>query len=508
MEKNQRKVGVVLSYVLLILNAVVGFIYVPILLHYMGKNEYGLYQTMGSLLATFVILDFGLPATVIRYYSRYKSLNDEEGMENILALCSRMFAVLTAILLVAGSIMYFFLDDMYASSLTASELKSAKIIFIILLANILFTLPTQIFNAIITAYERFVFLKLSAIIQVVLQPIAVILLMQKSPYAVTLVAVYTISNFLLVAARVYYCFAKIKIKIKMHYFDKELFKSIISYSFFIFLNVIIDQVFWRSNQIILSIVASTAAVATYSIAYQISYNYMTLSTAISGVFLPRVTEMVTNNEPRKSLSDLFIKAGRVQFLLLSCVLSGFILFGRQFINVWAGNGFEETYLITLLLIVPFTVDLIQNLGLIILQALNKFRFKVYVFLGIAILNVALAVPLAQRYGGTGCAVATGSTFFIGNAFIMNYYYAKYIGLDIKRFWKEIFKIFLPTVGCMFLGMFLNYISLPNQIIDLGIKIIIYASIYLVAVWLFAMNNYEKDLVMGPVNKIKRRFAKG
>ena len=137
MEKNQRKIGVVLSYVLLILNAVVGFIYVPILLYYMGKNEYGLYQTMGSLLATFVILDFGLPATVIRYYSRYKSLNDEEGMENILALCSRIFAVLTAILLVAGSIMYFFLDDMYASSLTASELKSAKIIFIILRSSYL-----------------------------------------------------------------------------------------------------------------------------------------------------------------------------------------------------------------------------------------------------------------------------------------------------------------------------------------------------------------------------------
>ena len=46
---NELKIGILLSYTNILLNAVLGFIYVPILLHYIGKSEYGLYQLMGSL---------------------------------------------------------------------------------------------------------------------------------------------------------------------------------------------------------------------------------------------------------------------------------------------------------------------------------------------------------------------------------------------------------------------------------------------------------------------------
>ena len=80
---NERKIGILLSYTNILLNAVLGFIYVPILLHYIGKSEYGLYQLMGSLIAYFSVMDFGLSATVIRFYTKYKALKDYRGMENL-----------------------------------------------------------------------------------------------------------------------------------------------------------------------------------------------------------------------------------------------------------------------------------------------------------------------------------------------------------------------------------------------------------------------------------------
>ena len=83
---NQRKIGIFLSYLNILLLAVLGFIYVPILLHYIGKNEYGLYQLIGSLIAYFSIMDFGLTAAVTRFYTKYKALKDQVGMENILAI--------------------------------------------------------------------------------------------------------------------------------------------------------------------------------------------------------------------------------------------------------------------------------------------------------------------------------------------------------------------------------------------------------------------------------------
>ena len=48
---NERKAGVVLSYISMALHIIIGLIYVPILLHYLGKSQYGVYQLMGSLIA-------------------------------------------------------------------------------------------------------------------------------------------------------------------------------------------------------------------------------------------------------------------------------------------------------------------------------------------------------------------------------------------------------------------------------------------------------------------------
>ena len=65
---NERKIGIVISYINVILHSVVGFIYVPLLLYYIGKSEYGLYQLIGSFIAYFSIMDFGLTAAVVRFF--------------------------------------------------------------------------------------------------------------------------------------------------------------------------------------------------------------------------------------------------------------------------------------------------------------------------------------------------------------------------------------------------------------------------------------------------------
>ena len=81
----------------------------------------------------------------------------------------------------------------------------------------------------------------------------------------------------------------------------------------------------------------------------------------------------------KIISNLFINIGRWQYFLLATVSSGFFIFGKVFIGFWAGKGFEDAYWITLLIIIPFTIDLIQNIGLSILQAQNKYDFRAKVY---------------------------------------------------------------------------------------------------------------------------------
>lgn len=491
---SERKLGIALSYLNLLLHTAIFFLYVPILLHYIGKSEYGLYQLIGSLIAYFGIMDFGLTNAIVRFYARYRALQDQIHMENLLAVSLRLYGVVAGVMLAVGGCCYLFLDEIFGKSMTGQELLSAKQLFLLLLFNVTVTLTTMLFRAVINAEEKFLFLKGTELLQLVLQPVLVVLILQEYPHAFSVALVQTILNCILILARVYYCFVHLHISIRFHGWDWDLLRDFRKLALSIFAVGLIDQVFFRTNQVILGIIDGTGAVAVYSVAALIYMNYMSLSTAISGVYLPHVTAMIAHRAPLAEISALFVQIGRAQYFLLLLVLTGFIIFGRQFIQLWAGKDFLPAYCMTLLIIVPFTVDLIQNVGLAILQALNQYDFRAKVYLGMGIVNLILAIPLGMHWGGTGCAFATGLCMFLGNGLIMNWYYSRIVGLDIAGFWKQIGKITFVGLLCLAIGFILNSWLVSDSLLLLGGKMLVYVLVYAGCMWKLVMNADEKGLV--------------
>lgn len=488
---SNRRIGALLSYLNIFIQAVLGFVYVPLLLHYMGKHEYGLYQLMGSIVAYLAIMDFGLSATTVRFYSKYKALQDTIKMENLLALMQRIYVIIIGIMLLVGAVIYHFLDIIFANGLTAAELVQAKHIFLLLMVNVGVTLFGLLYQSVINSNERFIFLRGLSTIQLIVQPLAVIAVMQQWPTALAMVAVLTVMNLIMVMIKIWYAYSRLKVKIVFHYFDKDIFNQAKVLAFAVFCVAVADQIFWKTNQIILGAMWGTAEVAVYSIASLIYMNYMALSLAISGVFLPHVTEMVTNRASNTDLSDLMIKIGRLQTYLLGLVLGAFIVFGRQFIRLWAGDSFLDAYIITIIILIPFTIDLIQNIGLSIMQAKNVFGFRARVYGLLALINIGAAIPMAYYGRGIGAALASGIALFIVNAICMNWYYAYQLHLDIKRFWQSVSSIIISTliltgIGCIAVE-FVSLVSWQWLIVGIMLFTIILFGLY----YLFSFNEYEK-----------------
>jgi O-antigen/teichoic acid export membrane protein len=501
---NQRKIGIVISYINIALHALIGFAYVPLLLHYIGQSEYGLYQLIGSLIAYFSVMDFGLSHTVVRFYARYLALDDRRNMENILAVALRAYGVITLGLFLVGAICYFFLPELFGASMTREELLHAQDIFLLLLLNIVLTISTMIFRAVINAHECFLVLKGMETVQLVLQPIMVVLLLTRYPSAYSVALVQTLLNVPLIAVRIWYCFAVLRIRIVYHYFNRELWAEFKKLAGSLFIVAIIDQIFWKTNQVVLGVYSGTAAVAVYSISSIIYMNYMSLSVAISGVFLPLVSQMVAVDAPRRDFTALMVKIGRLQYLLLALIASGFIIFGREFILLWAGASFADAYWITLLIILPFTVDLIQNIGNSILQAMNRYDYCAKVLAFTAVLNLLCVVPMAQRYGGIGCALVTGAAMLLSNGFIMNRFYYREIGLDIPLFWREIIKISLPLVPLCVLGFVANdAVGAQGKLVLLA-KILLYTLLYCLVAYRFTLNEEEHARLRNVLGRLRGR----
>lgn len=501
MSINQRKAGVLLSYALTLINILVGFIYLPLLIYFLGQDEYGLYQLMGSFLVYLSLFDFGLSNTVTRYYSKFIALKDEKGKENLLFFSTVIYLILTLIVVSVGIILYFYLDEIFNNSLSTSEIATAKKMYIVILITVAITILTSVFNSIINSNEKFVFLRLLSIVQTILRPIIVFAVFSVEASALIVVIVQAFINIVGVILKIYYSLNKLKVKIRFHYWDTLLLKEMARYSFFIFITVLMDQIFWKSDQVILGVVVGTASVAVYSIGSQIVMYYMNLSTAMSGVFLPNITKRVTENVSNNELTSIFIKVGRLQYILLGAVLIGFILFGDEFISFWVGDSFREAYYITLIIMIPFTIDLIQNMGLTILQAKNMYGFRAVVFLGMSIFNLAMSIPLAIHYGGIGTAIATGISYLIGNGIIMNVYYYKKLRLDVISFWKEMGKLSIPMSISFILGYLIREIPLGDSIMFFLIKILLFSIVFGIIIWKLGMNKYEKNLILPPLNKL-------
>ena len=265
-----------------------------------------------------------------------------------------------------------------------------------------------------------------------------------------------------------------------------------------------NNIYWGTGQFILGMVSGTIQVAIYAIAMQFMNMYMQFSNAISGVLLPKVTMMVANGATKIELTNLMIKIGRLQYIVIGYILVMFFLVGKEFIYLWAGENYLSAYPMILILMIGLLIALVQNAGIAILQAMNLNRYRMTAYTIIAVINIFTSVVLAKMYGGLGCAISTAVALLISTGLIMNRYYHKRIGIDIPLFWKNIIHM-MPSafILIVLVEIFQMNISLEYSWLYFVIKVIIYTLIYMILMYFIGMNGYEKNLCRNAICKVLR-----
>lgn len=506
---NQLKAGAALNYVSICLNMVVGLIYTPYMLRMLGQSEYGLYSLAASIIAYLTVLDLGFGNAIVRYTAKFRAEGKQREQEEMFGMFFILYIGIGVIAMIAGSVLSLNVENMFSRAMTDTEVSRTRIMLWLMTFNLAFTFPMSIWGSIMSAYERFVFQRIVSIIRSVLNPVVMILLLVVGYKAVAMVVVTTLFNVATLLVNWWYCKYRLTIKVRFAKFKWAFLKEVSIYSFWIFLNAIMDRIYWSTGQFVLGIYKGSVAIAIYAVAIQLESMYMMFSTAISSVFLPKVTSMVTKGSSDEEISDLFIRTGRIQYIVMAYILSAFVVFGKQFIILWAGDDYADAYYLTLMFFVPLTVPLIQNLGILILQARNQMKFRSMLYIVIALCSLGLSIYLAQIYGGYGCAFATGMALLIGQGLIMNIYYQKKQRINIKVFWWEILKMSIVPAVFIVVGLYaLNHFEPSNMtVLDFAKYLILYTVLYIPLFLIFSINKEEKDLLLYPVLLIIRRVVR-
>jgi len=506
MKKDQVKAGALLSYANLLVGNLIPFIYTPIMLRLLGRSEYGLYGIAHSIMGYLALLNFGIGGTIIRYLSKYRAEGNLDGERRIFGLFIKIYSVIGALILLAGTVLSFNLG-FYGRSLTADEMVLLRRLVLLMTINSAVFMPFNVYSSVIIAHEQFIFSKLVAMISSIITPCVNLAMLFCGFGSVGLVLAATGLNFVTYAIYLAYTHKRLNLKPIFAKTEDGILKEILSFSLFVFFAQIVDILYWSTDKLIIGWAIGSAMTAVYNIGASFNGYITSLSTAVSGVLMPRVTTMAVKDTPPAEFTELFIKVGRLQFVIISFIVSAFVAFGRQFIALWAGEGYEQAYYVALLTMIPVTVPLIQNTGLNILYALNKHQFRSVVYACIAIINVGLTFWWVEKYGIVGAAMATCAAYLVGNIVIINIYYHKKIGLDIPLFWKNIVSM-CPVMIVMGASWWfiIDAISVTNWLVFFGLAIV-YSVVYCLLAYRFMMNSYEKGLLAAPVKRVWSKFRR-
>lgn len=504
MHINQRKAGVILSYAGEIVKILVNLVYTPIMLRLLGQSEYGLYQLVYSVVSYLSLLSLGFGSSYLRFYSRYKAQNDEDGVAKLNGMFILIFCSISVICILCGTVMVGNIRTIFGTGLTESEYATAKVLMELLIINLALTFPNSVFNCSITAHEKFLFQKLLILLQNLFSPFLTLPLLIMGYGSIGMVSVTTFLTFVLLISNMFYCFKELHVRFAFHGLKISLFKEMWVFTFFIFLNQIIDQINWSVDKFLLGRFAGTTAVAVYGVGGQINTLYLQFSSSVSNVFVPKVNRIVAETNDNNQLTRLFTKVGRIQFMVLGLILSGFVFLGIPFVKIWAGSEYSASYAVALLLIIPVTVPLIQNLGIEIQRAKNMHKARAVVYLVIAIANVFISIPLIKLMGPAGAALGTAISLIAGNIIFMNWYYHARIGMNMIYFWKEIAKFIPALIAPCVVGFFIMKFANITGLVKLGVFAIVYTVVYGLSMYFLGMNEEEKQLVMGPIRKILRK----
>lgn len=502
-----RKIGVILSNILMAVEIASTFFFTPFLIRTLGRAEYGIYQLIVSVTAYLALLDLGVGNSVIRYMSKYRADKDDVSQRKFLGVTTVYYLLIGILVLIIGSVLKGFLPSFFEVGLTGDEILLAKRLFSVTMLTTAVSLMTSGFANAVLAYERFDISKGSMIFLTVVKIFAsvVVLKLGFSSFGVVIV-----NFFVTLASRiiyVLYVLFKLKIIPVFKGIEPAFIKEIIGYSMFVLLQLAASNINAMSDQILLASFAKSASViiAVYGVGAQILQYFKTVGSHFTSVLMPGLVRLVEGGATSKDYEKEMIRVGRIVFMVLALVWTVFAVCGRDFVILWAGEEYSQAYFVALAIMFPTLFSYAEGVGYQLLQAMKKHKIPSIIQVVSALLNIILTILLIKWRPLEGAVIGSFIALFVCELVVMNVMYKKQIGISLTAYFRGMLKGTLPSlVVSAGAGALFNAVNpLSFGWIRFLTNCAVVCVIYGVLMVLFGMNSYEKRLLFKPLKRILR-----
>lgn len=498
-----RKIGVVLSYILMIFEVLSTLLLTPFIIRTLGQAEYGVYKLVVAINAYLLLLDLGVGNAIIRYVAKYKIEKDEIKERQFLAVILVFYFIVAIAAIGIGCVLVAIFPTVFSKGLSDKEILLGQVLLSITMLNSAVTLGTAAYNNILIAYEKFAVSRVASIIQIIIRMILTYIVLILGWGSIGIVIVNLLMTILCRGYFIIYVNWIIKLKPLFKGIRLTFIKDIVIYSSFVLLQMIATQINSSVDQIMIGSLVKDSAIilGVYGVGTQIVQYFQSIGSAFTGVLMPGVVKLVENGAKSEELMNEMIRIGRIIFMVLSLIWCGFVVNGKEFVALWAGKTNIQAYAVAVILMFAYIFILTESIGSQILWAMNRHKEQAILKVVIVLLNIVFTAMLIKWDPLIGATIGTFVSLVLGDIVVMNLIFKKKIGINLKYYYSEIFKGISP---CLLLtsivgGFFAKL--LPVGWAWLCLKIVIMMLAYGGTLLIFGMSEYEKGLYKAIINKL-------
>lgn len=490
--------GVVWQTMVNIVNAIYGFVAVPILINYFGKAEYGLIGLAMSVNVYMRLMDMGFNSTNVRFFSTWLSKKEHDklkrGFQTSLSFYGTIGLINTIILLGIA----FFSESIF--NVTPEQDEILKHLFYILAVSAFCSWFSSCFDQLIKSTENVAWLQKRSLITKLLM-VAVLVATVCGKLSIELYYALTC-----LAALVIVPLSVKKIKVEAPYisflpkWDWTLLKEMLPYCMNIFSFSLFQFSFYNLRPVFLGMQGSVESVADYRILNGIVHIVVVMGGAFTGVLLPSTSKVVATNNLNAFYKVAYNGTKYVSILLCFCCF-GMMTIGSEALTIYVGE--EYLYLIPWL-----NVWLLCTLGShnqaisSLILAGNDVRALSYSSAAASIVGLILSWLLIPSYQIGGVCIAFVVYIIMQMLFYYCYYWPKKMKINsLKVFTYD----FAPYV---LLGLLL-YIALQRipdidfTVYRLVVKGALFAITYAICVF-FMISKEDKEFFLSVLKKKKNK----
>jgi O-antigen/teichoic acid export membrane protein len=407
MQRSLLKKNIAANFAGSIWQTLMGLIFIPLYIKFMGIESWGLIGIFATLQVIFGLLDIGLSNTLNREMARLSVLSGrEQEMRNLVRTLEVIYwgiAIFVGITVVSLSpfIAHHWIK---AGQLSPKTIEQALLIMGFVIA---LQLPIGFYSGGLMGLQRQVMLNVINISMSTLRGAgAVLILWLISPtiqaFFLWQIVISTINSFLL--AR--FLWRRLPLGAKRAVFQKQLLKGIWRFAAGMSGISILAVILTQLDKIILSKMLSLEMFGYYTLASVVAMSLTRFFTPVFYSIYPRFTQLVSIDD-QNGLIRLYHKSCQFMAVLVLPVVIVIALFPYEILLLWTQNPAtaEKTHLLVSILICGTAINGLMGMPYALQLAFGWTRLSFLKTLIAVILLVPLIIYMTTHYGGTGAAIA-------------------------------------------------------------------------------------------------------